>query len=78
MKRDVPKSAFNFFTKEMYPIVRDENPEMSFFEINVEKNKRWRAISQEDKEKYQAMAKESKKEFRKRQKRREELAEATS
>ena len=45
-------SGYMLFCKEQRPIVKEENPDMTFGELGKELGKRWKALSDADKEGY--------------------------
>ena len=61
--KDAPKgarSAYIFFGIQNRELIKEENPNFDTKEIMREQGRRWKALSDEDKEEYEEMAKEDK------------------
>ena len=46
-------TAYNFFSKEQHPLIKEENPDLSFGEKQSLISQKWKELSDEDKEPYQ-------------------------
>lgn len=51
-KAKKPLTGYMLFAKEMRPVVKEEQPELSFGELGKELGARWRALSDDAKAKY--------------------------
>ena len=58
-----PTNAFMFFSNEMRPKIKAENPDLKMGEVGKRLGELYREMSSEDKEKYDAMAKKDKARF---------------
>ncbi|KAI7884344.1 high mobility group box, partial [Lichtheimia hyalospora FSU 10163] len=59
----MPPNSFVFFSREMYPKLKKENPELKFKDINTIVSRKWKELDEASKNVYKQRSQEARQKF---------------